>query len=198
MKNILLVLLEPYADWECAYLASGILAFGRDGYAVKTVSPTKAPVRSMGGFTVLPDYDLASVPADFEGLILVGGMSWRTDAAKQVRPLVQSALGNGRILGGICDASAFLGTIGVLNDIRHTSNDLDDLKEWAGSAYTGEARYAREQAVRDGNVITANGTAALEFAREVLLALGIAPEEKILAWYNFHKRGAYKAAVSDM
>lgn len=195
MKNVLFVILEPYADWECAYLASGILAFGQDRYAVKTVSLTKDPVRSMGGFTVLPDYDLVSVPADFEGLILVGGMSWRTDAAKQVQSLVQKALGSGRILGGICDASAFLGTVGVLNDIRHTSNDLDDLKQWAGSAYTGEANYIREQAVRDGNVITANGTAALEFAREVLLALGIAPEEKILEWYNFHKLGLYKAAM---
>ena len=41
----------------------------------------------------------------------------------------------------------------------------------------------------------AYGTAALEFAREVLLALEAAPEDKITEWYNFHKLGCYKAAM---
>ena len=79
--------------------------------------------------------------------------------------------------------------------MRHTSNDLNDLKQWAGGAYTGESQYVMEQAVSDKNVITANGTAALEFAREVLRAVKAAPEEKILEWYNFHKLGLYKAAM---
>ena len=56
--------------------------------------------------------------------------------AGAVKPLVEKCLSDGKILGGICDASAFLGTIGALNHVRHTSNDLDDLKQWAGGAYT--------------------------------------------------------------
>lgn len=51
------------------------------------------------------------------------------------------------------------------------------------------------QAVRDHNIITANGTAALEFAKEVLLALKDIPEEKITEWYNFHKLGCYQPAM---
>lgn len=38
---------------------------------------------------------------------------------------------------------------------------------------------ARRQAVRDGGLVTANGSAALAFAREVLPALSVAPEEDI-------------------
>ena len=68
-------------------------------------------------------------------------------------------------MGGICDASAFFGTVGVLNNVVHTSNDLNDLKQWAGTIYTGETKYIARQAVRDRNVITANGTAPLEFAK---------------------------------
>lgn len=194
-KNILFVVLDLYADWEAAYVSSLINALGQDRFAVKTVSLTKDCVHSLGGFTLLPDYDLASIPKEYEGVILIGGMSWRTEEARQVIPLVQEAYRNRKVLGGICDASGFLGTIGILNNIKHTSNDLNDLKQWAKDAYTGEKSYISQPAVRDNSIVTANGTAPLEFAKEVLLALEIAPEEKILEWYNFHKLGCYNAPM---
>ncbi|MCL1965042.1 MAG: DJ-1/PfpI family protein [Firmicutes bacterium] len=197
-KTVLFVILDQYADWKAAYLSSWILALGQDRYAVQTVSLSKEPIRSMGGFTVLPDYDIPSAPTDFEGLILVGGMSWRNENALQVIPLVQNALENQRVLGAICDASAFLGKIGALNHADHTSNALDDVKQWAGEAYTGESRYRMQQAVRDKKIITANGTASLEFAREVMLALEIAPEDKILEQYHFDKFGFYGASMPGM
>lgn len=194
-KTILLVILDQYADWEAAYLSPWINALGQDRYTVRTVSLDRNPVRSLGGFTVLPDDDITSAPADFEACILIGGMSWRTEAARQVISLVQAALDHGKILAGICDASAFLGTIGVLNSVFHTSNDVNDLKQWAGDRYTGEQKYLMQPVVRDNNIITANGTASIEFAREVLLALQIAPEDKIEAWYAFYKRGVYDAPM---
>ncbi len=197
-KTVLLVLLDQYADWEAAYVASGILALGQGRFRVKTVSAARESIRSLGGLTTLPDYDAPSAPADFAGLLLIGGTSWKSAAAQCVKPLVESALQNGRVLGGICAASAYLGELGVLNHVRHTSNDLEDLKQRAGAAYTGEANYLRRQAVRDGGIVTANGTAALEFAREVLLALEAAPESKIDEWYNFHKLGCYEAVMPLM
>lgn len=194
-KNVLFVILDQYADWEAAYLSSLLLALGRDKFVVKTVSLTKDPIHSLGGFTVLPDYDIQSIPQDFEGVILIGGMSWRTEAARQVEPLVKDALSKGKVVGGICDASAFLGTIGILNAIDHTSNDINDLKQWAGEAYTGEKNYMKQDVVRSHNVITANGTATLEFAKEVMIALNVASENKIQEWYNFYKLGIYGAPM---
>lgn len=194
-KNVLFVILDQYADWEAAYLSSLLLALGRDKFVVKTVSLTKDPIHSLGGFTVLPDYDIQSIPQDFEGVILIGGMSWRTEAARQVEPLVKDALSKGKVVAGICDASAFLGTIGVLNAIDHTSNDINDLKQWAGEAYTGENNYMKQDVVRSHNVITANGTATLEFAKEVMIALNVASENKIQEWYNFYKLGIYGAPM---
>ena len=55
-----------------------------------------------------------------------------------------------------------------------------------------------EQAISDQSIITANGRVALEFAKEVMLTLGVAPEEKIIGWYDFHKLGFYKAIMPDM
>ena len=197
-KTILFVVLEQYADWEAAYLSSALYMLGQGNYEVKTVSLTKDFVQSIGGFRIVPDYSIDSAPAEYEALILIGGMSWRNEGARQVKVLVDDCRRKQKVLGGICDASAFLGTVGALNTVKHTSNDLNDLKLWAGNEYTGADNYLMQQAVRDGNIITANGTAALEFAKEVLSALNAATEEKIMGWYNFHKSGYYEAPMPEM
>ena len=197
-KTILFVILQQYADWEAAYITSAITMLGQGQYDIKTVSLSKDYVQSIGGFRVLPDYDIASVPKDYEALILIGGMTWRDRNAQQVRTLVEECCQKGKVLGGICDASAFLGTVGALNDVLHTSNDMNDLKQWAGSVYTGETKYIAKQSVRDKNIITANGTAPMEFAKEILLALNVASEEKVLEWYNFHNLGYYTASMPKM
>ncbi len=198
MKKILFVILQQYADWEAAYISSAITMLGQGQYNIKTVSLSQDYVQSIGGFRVLPDYDIKSVPSDYEALILIGGMTWRSEDTQQIKALVEDCRQKGKVLGGICDASAFLGTVGVLNDVYHTSNDLHDLKQWAGSIYTGETKYISKQAVSDKNIITANGTAPLEYAKEILFALNVASEEKIMDWYNFHKLGYYTAPMPKM
>lgn len=197
-KKVLFVLLEQYGDWEAAYLSSAIYMLGQGEYEVKTVSTTREPVKSMGGFRTVPDYDVKSMPKNYEALILIGAMTWREENAQQIKPLVEECVKNGKVLGGICDATVFLGAAEVLNHVNHTSNDIDDLKQWAGKSYVGEEKYKREPAVSDGNIITANGTATLEFAKEVMLTLKIAPEDKIMEWYHFHKLGCYEAPMPEM
>ncbi len=194
-KTILFVLLAPYADWEAAYLASAVRMFAPDTYTIRTVSLHKGEVESMGGFHTQVDFDLDTMPADYEALVLIGGMSWRTQEARQIQALAVACVQKGKLLGGICDAAGFLATTGILNNVRHTGNGLENLQQWAGEAYTGEKNYIREPAVCDQKIVTANGTAPLEFAREVLLALEAAPDETILEWYNFHKLGMYHAPI---
>jgi hypothetical protein len=80
-----------------------------------------------------------------------------------------------------------------LNTIEHTSNQLEDLQSYAGEIYTGSGYYRNEQAVRCGNFVTANGSANLEFAKEVLLALDAVPDEEVEQWYRFMKLGYYEA-----
>lgn len=192
MKEILVVLLEGYADWEAASIAAVLNQ--QEKFTVKTVSNMKEPVHSMGGFTTLLDYTIAEArEKDFAALLLIGGTSWRSSMADEVKVLVKTAEQKGTVIAAICDATVYVGTLGLLNDVKHTSNQLLDLKAYAGKNYTGEHNYQEVQAVRDKNIITANGTAHLEFAREVLLALQAMPEAEIEQWYDFYKLSYYEA-----
>lgn len=194
-KEVLFVILDEYADWEAASLAAALNekpGKSEQKYCVKTVSLNKEPISSIGGFRVLPDYTIDEIGDDFAGLILVGGNSWRREESEKVMELLRKALDGNKVIGAICGATVFLGMHGVLNDIDHTSNRLADLKEAAGAAYTGEQRYLNQQAVRCGNIITANGTAPLEFSKEVMTALQSAPQPVVDKWYNYYKSGHYE------
>lgn len=192
-KEVLLVLLNEYADWESAFLAATLRGEGPKKYVPRTVAPTREPVCSLGGFRTLPDYDFQSVPEDYAALVLIGGMGWQSDEAEGVVGLVQHARDNGRIVGGICNGASFLAAHGFLNSVRHTGNTLEQLKLWGGDRYTNEAGYLERQAVADGGIVTANGTGALEFTREMLLALEADEPERIEASYAFQKNGLYSA-----
>lgn len=195
LQEVLFVVLEEYADWEAAAIAAALNEDPEQGekkFTVKTVSLDGKPVTSIGGFKVLPDYSVDTAPDDFAGLILIGGNSWRNEESRKVISLVDKAQAKNAVVGAICDATVFLGMNGKLNKSRHTSNHLAELKEAAGSNYTAEASYQEQQAVRDGKLITANGSAYLDFGREVLYALNAAPNEEIEEWYSFFKLGYHE------
>jgi putative intracellular protease/amidase len=124
-QEILFVLLKDFADWEGAYIAP-YLNYGcgpdiESKYVVKTVSVTNDPVISCGGFKVLPDYSINDIPADYAGIVLIGGMSWFTPEAELIVPLVKDAIENKKLVAGICNASVFLGMHGFLNEVNHTA-----------------------------------------------------------------------------
>ncbi|MGL5207076.1 MAG: type 1 glutamine amidotransferase family protein [Acidaminococcaceae bacterium] len=194
-KTVLVFLLSNFADWEVGYVAAELNSDKESNpYCIKTVGVSGEAVRSIGGLTVLPDYSLESLPAEYEALILIGGTSWREPIAEQIVPLVKTTLQNNKLVGGICDASAFLAKHGFLNHVQHTSNSLKDLKIYAANEYTNAQNYLNEPAVADGNIITANGTATLEFAKLVFTRLQLDSEQAIKQWYDFHKLGAIEAA----
>ena len=198
MKNeVLLVILDRYADFEITHVAAALNNphVGEPVYRVKTVALEKTPVSSMGGFTTLPDYDLASAPVDCAAVLLIGGRAWRKPEAAPVADFVWRVRERGALIGAICGATAFLGRHGFLNEVRHTGNALESIKTVAGEHYTGACNYIAQQAVSDGGIITANGTASLEFAREVLVALKAMPQQDIDEWYDYCKLGQYEAAI---
>ena len=191
-KEVLFVLLNQFADWEGAYISTCLNIGVKPpeslvNYTVKTMSVTKESVMSIGGFRVLPDYDINNVSDDYAGLVLVGGMSLFTPEAEQLVPLVEKAIKENKLVAGICNASVFLGKHGFLNHVKHTSNGLDYLKQYAGEKYTGEANYINKNAVRDSNIVTANGNAPLEFCREILYVLDADTPEIIEERYRFYK-----------
>lgn len=193
-KTVLLFLLSNYADWEAAYVAAELNSDeDSNPYCIKTISISNEPVHSIGGLRVLPDYSLEAVPEEYEALVLIGGTGWRAPESKKIVPLVKATLQKDKPVAGICDGSVFLAKHGFLNGVRHTSNSLEDLKKYAANEYTNAQGYVNEPAVADGNIITANGTSPLEFARLVFTKLHLDSEEVIKQWYDFHKLGEIEA-----
>lgn len=186
-KTVGFVLLEPFADWECAYLASALSMLGEGAFKPCFLSVDGRPIRSIGGLTVKADGDLSQA-AQCDALILIGGLGWRSEAAQTVEPVIADFVRTGRPAGAICDAVRPLARMGLLNDRQHTGNGMEELMAAAPDTYTGQQNYRTVQAICDRHLTTGNGTAALEFALELLKDLGVEPQTAD-EWYQFHKQG---------
>ncbi len=193
-NEILYILLPDYAAHEAVYLSQAIAS---DEYALKehpryvnkVVAPTLEPVKSIGGIRTLPDYSFDTMPDDYAALVLIGGFGWTMPVAERVIPIVKQAVENGKIVGAICNGASFMAKCGLLNNVRHTGNGPEQLRLWGGENYTNPEEYVHAQAVSDRNIVTANGSATLEFARELLLLLENDTPERIEMYYQFNKQG---------
>lgn len=193
-NEIRYILLPDYAAHEAVYLAQAVAS---DEYALKehpkyinkSVAPTMEPVKSIGGFRTVPDYSFETMPDDYAALVLIGGFGWSTPIADKVVPIVTHAIAKGKIVGAICNAASWMAKHGFLNTVKHTGNGPEQLQLWGGDNYTNAAGYIHAQAVSDKNIVTANGSATLEFAKELLLLLENDTPERIEMYYQFNKQG---------
>ena len=189
-KEILVFIFDGYADWESAYICAELNSPQTD-YIVKTISLDKEPKLSMGGFRVIPDYSVSDYPEKFGMLLLIGGYDWMKQKNNAVQPVVKYAVQQNIPVAAICNAANFMAENGHLDMIRHTGNTLEFMKEQAPN-YKGDGNFIEKQAVCDCAIITANGTAALEFAKEIMLYLNIKTAPQIDEWYKSHKLGFYQ------
>ncbi len=193
-NEILYILLPDFASHEMVYLMEAISSDEQQlkpnpKYVNRIVAPTADPVNAIGGFKVIPDYTFDNIPDDYAALVLIGGFGWTKPIAEQVLPIIRKAIEKGKIVGAICNGASFLAKCGFLNTVRHTGNGLEQLKLWGGENYTNPDGYIHEQAVSDKNIVTANGSATLEFAKELLLLLENDTPERIEMYYQFNKQG---------
>lgn len=186
---MLVFIFDGYADWESAYVCAELNAPETE-YTVKTFGLDREPKTSMGGLRVLPDYSVDDFPSDFSMLILPGGYAWMDQLNNAVLPVVAYAVKKQIPIGAICNAVNFMAENGFLDKIRHSGNTLEFMKLQAPH-YQGEQHFLPKQAVCDSGIVTANGSAALEFTREILLLLNVKSEYDVIKWYHETKHGLY-------
>ena len=188
-QKVFVFLFDGFSDWEIAYFTPDIkkskafelIYFSKDGNSIS----------SMGGLQILPDISLEDVARkEVDMLILPGGDAWENDENNEIEPLLKTQFSSGKDIAAICAATTYLGKLGLLNHLKHTSNDLNYLKEIA-SQYSGEANYINSFAVSDKNVITANGTAPIEFAKEIFTKLNLYDSDSIEQWFQLFKNGIW-------
>ncbi len=178
-----------FADWEIAYVTPEINK--NEHYELIYFSAHGGPVSSMGGLSVSTTSALSEIePEQVDLLILPGGVAWETGKNKLIGPLVKKVFSRGIPIAAICAATTYLGQLGLLNHMKHTSNDLAYLKEIAPE-YDGEAFYQHELAFSDKNIITANGIAPIEFAREIFKTINLFENDQLDKWYQLFKNGIW-------
>jgi len=186
-KDVLLVLTEQWADWEASYAIW--LVNSAPEYAVKTIALDKQPKVSAGGIRAEIDHTISEYK-DFDNLamiILTGSFSWKKDRYDEIAKFVEKARNSNIPVAAICGGAAFLGKHGFLDNVKHTGNSLKGLQKEPG--YNGQDSFVSAQAVADQGFITANETAALEFAREIFRVLKLYTDEDIDEWYDEFKNG---------
>ncbi|MDQ0046861.1 putative intracellular protease/amidase [Paenibacillus polymyxa] len=191
-STVYLYVFDTMADWEIGYLTAELNSgrYYKKGLApskIVTVGMEKTPVTTMGGLKILPDIKLDECKIkSTDALILPGGNTWTETIHQPILKIVERCLEEGIWVAAICGATMGLAQAGLLNSRWHTSNDLEYLKMTCPT-YTGENYYKMESAVTDGKLITASGTAPLEFSVHVLKALGVFSSKTLEAWYSLNK-----------
>ena len=199
MKKVVFIILDKFANWELAYLSAalGEKQLGTGQYSVLYASTDKEVKTSIGNLKALPDLSIGEIPEDISALIFIGAEgSWHNLSKEQTAQLVTLAervRANGKVLGAICDSARFCAVNGLLNNVKHTANTFDEIKD--APLYTNGENFVltANEAVSDRKVVTAKGDSALHFAVSVLRALGDVPEENIQFFYTLHTKGFLKA-----
>lgn len=192
MTHAYLYVLDTLADWEPGFLTTELNTgrmFKAPGAAipVRTVGATRDPVTTMGGVRIQPDLALAELsPADAAVLLLPGAETWSEARHQPATAAAVEFLAAGVPVAAICGATIALAQAGLLDDRPHTSNDLGALRQLCPN-YRGADHYVDEPAVTDGDLITATGTAPLDFARHVLTRLDVMSPRALEAWYQLYR-----------
>jgi len=188
-KKICVFLFDGFSDWEISYLTPEInkskqfdlVYFSKDGDIVT----------SMGGLQVKPTTSRDDKQIkDLDMLILPGGTAWEKEENKEIAKLTKNVFEKGKPIAAICAATTYLGQLGLLNKLKHTSNDLNYLKGIAPK-YRGGKNYQDTLAVTDRNIITAKGIAPIEFAREIFKTIGLYNDQNIEKWFQLFKNGIW-------
>lgn len=188
-KEVLVLLTDKWADWEPAFAIAEVNS--TDTYIVKTIAEDKEPKISIGGLRTAVDYTLDEY-TNFDNLallILPGGFAWAENNFPRIVSFIKDAQNQNIPIAAICGATIFLAKNGFLNTIYHTGDCPHYFTSLNG--YTGATLYKAEQVVFDQNIITANETAAVDFAREIFKLLAIDTDEAIDGWYQNFKHGTH-------
>ena len=188
IRYLNLALLDTMADWEVGYLTAyiGKTEHQREPGAVKvrTVGLTGDPIRTVGGLRVLPDVSIDELrPDDSAILVLPGADIWAEPEQRAWLDKAQQFLDARTPVAAICGATYALAAAGFLDNRPHTGPDRGFL---ASSGYAGAQHYVDDLVVTDGDLITANPVAPVEFARAVFARLGLFDPAVLASWYKLY------------
>ena len=128
-KYCYLYILDTLADWEIGFITAELCSrryfAGNIDFEIIKIGNTIKPVKTMGGMIITPDKAASDIKFQ-EGdlLLLPGADTWMNEDNRQILDIVPDLLKKNVTVAAICGATAGLARIGVLNNHKHTSNDI--------------------------------------------------------------------------
>lgn len=169
MEKILVFIFDGMTDYEITFITH-ILGAG-EGKEIITIAYEDKIIKSRSGFLYKPTALVKDVlNEDVEGLIICGG--WYGDTRHELMQLINNLHSKGKLIAGICGAGTiFLAKAGILDKVKYTTPAV----EWTEKhieVFGEKDPFPREnlvedRVVRDGNIITAQGIAFIDFAIEI-------------------------------
>lgn len=194
MFTVYVYVLDTLADWELGYVTAELNSgrfFKKDApeVSVKTVAISKAPVRTMGGLTIVPDCSIDDIAANEKSVLLLpGANTWGDPKHDAIIERAGTFLAAGATVCAICGATAALANAGLLDQHPHTSNGAEYL-ELVSPGYKGQSFYVDKPSVADHNLITASSTGTLLWAKQIIERLGVFQPNTLDAWYAYFSTG---------
>lgn len=180
-RTLHVLLLDQLADWEAPLVLCELAR--RGGWRVVPIGLERGAVGTMGGLTVSIERGLAEVdPGEVRALLAVGSPLW-AEELEPVSRFLREVWRAGAVVGAICGATIGVGHAGLLEGRRYTSNDRDTVASKVPAGRLGT--YVEAPAVRDDRLVTASGLGYVEFAAELLAAIGAMRDDEKAGWVAF-------------
>lgn len=149
-------LFDGFADHQLS-LAMTCLNQGGD-FTLETFTAKGKPVTAASGLRVVPHASLTYMsPADFDVLLLPGGLQWERGDNLEIFPLIR-ACSRRRPLVAMGEAILALADLGLLDHIPHTGNGPGYFEKFCPE-YAGASLFRSQPVVVAGNFLTVNESA---------------------------------------
>lgn len=197
MYTIYVYVLDTLADWELGYVTSELnsgrfFKKGAQPVALKMVSYSREPIKTMGGLTIVPDCLIDDIAVSKNSVLLLPGAdTWSDLKHAAVIEKASELLSLGAMVCAICGATTALANFGLLDQRQHTSNGPGFL-EMFSPGYKGQSLYVDKPSVADDNLITAGSTGALLWTKQIIEHLGVFQSDTLEAWYEYFRTGESK------
>lgn len=136
--------------------AGPIEVFGASGSTILTVGLSKAPVTSVYGLRVIPQYDAADLP-DVDVLVVPGGGIAEAWKDPKLLAWIKERSAKAGVTMSVCSGAFILGKAGLLNgrQVTTTSAMRDEL-----ARHFPKAKVLKQRYVDAGTLITTAGLSA--------------------------------------
>lgn len=177
MRKVLCYIYEGMADFEITFLLHRLRNTGK--MEIISISEEDNAVTAQSGLSFVPMKKISEIDAleEIEALIIPGGPI--DNCQNSICPLVKKMIGKGKLVAAICFGPQFLGRADILKDYKYTTSCSEEkIKKLGCDDPFFRPNYISQRCVVDRNLITSQGYAFIDFAKEVCEYLQIFDNEK--------------------